>query len=502
MADFGLQIIAESTSAVKALELFKENRPDIIIVDICMPAMNGLEFIKHIQSMGYPVKILLLTSYRDFEYAKQAVELGVSGYLLKHELHGDKLLNELEKLKNQLSQEKNKESILRGQFIRDLLENKQPSTDLVNPLFFLNKPSDNFILFLLQQDMSFPVCDVQIKKAVSELDIIFNTPLPEAFYFFVALRVNFGLWLILLGIKDCCSHYQIWEHTHTAASALQTKFKEQHAMRTITVAVSSPFNEIIQLGKEYQHCKKILDFLFLKGREKIYHSSEFNIPKNITSLNWRPDLELIARYLEEDNPDKIDFAIDTLFTHFISGGYDFEKIQSLCRDLVNILNNYRVKHHLNTIQEGLKEEKTTTDNWYTIDGIQEWFAEEFHKALLAATQSELDVYSKRVYQMVSYIHKHYSDDITIDSLGQRFLMSGDHLRHVFKKETGQTVLDYLTLVRIDKAKRLLDSGNYKIYEVAEMVGYKTSQYFSQVFRKIVGINPIEYSVGKTNENEH
>jgi two-component system response regulator YesN len=502
-ADFGLSIVAESTSAVKALELFKENRPDIVIVDIYMPVMNGLEFIQRIQSTGYPVKILLLTSYRDFEYAKQAVELGVSGYLLKHELHSDKLINELAKLQNQLIQEKKKETILRRQYIRDLLENKHPSGDLVNQLFCLTKQSDRFILLLLRQDMSFPVCDVQIEATVSELDIVgYDAPLSDEFYCYAGFRVGVGLWIVLLEIKDCWSRYQAWESTHTAASELQAKFKEQHEMETITVVVSSPFDEIGELSKAYQRCQKILDLSFLRGREKIYHSSEFNIPKNGANLDWKPDMELIARYMDEENPDAVGFAVATLFNQVISGQYDFGNIKILCRELVSILNNFRVKHHLNTIQERVNEEKSTTGKWYTIDGIHEWFAEEFYQALMAANQSEFEVYSKRVLQMVRYIHKHYSEDITSDNLGQKLLMSGDHLRHIFKKETGQTVLDYLTLVRIEKAKKLLDSGNYKVYEVARMVGYKTSQYFSQVFRKIVGVNPIEYSVGKINENEH
>ena len=95
---YGFEIAAESTNPVKAIDLYKKVLPDILIVDIRMPAMDGLEFSRRTLAMNHKVKVILLTSYKDFEYAKQALEMGISNYFLKHELHADTLVVELEKI--------------------------------------------------------------------------------------------------------------------------------------------------------------------------------------------------------------------------------------------------------------------------------------------------------------------------------------------------------------------------------------------------------------------
>ncbi|MCD6397413.1 MAG: response regulator, partial [Spirochaetaceae bacterium] len=119
----GFRIVAAETNPRKAFESFKKLRPRIVLVDIQMPIMNGLELSREILSLNLPVKIVILTSYKDFQYAKRAIEVGISNYLVKHELNGKILILELDRLKVELINDENNEEIIRHRLLRSLIDN-------------------------------------------------------------------------------------------------------------------------------------------------------------------------------------------------------------------------------------------------------------------------------------------------------------------------------------------------------------------------------------------
>lgn len=105
----------------------------------------------------------------------------------------------------------------------------------------------------------------------------------------------------------------------------------------------------------------------------------------------------------------------------------------------------------------------------------------------------LPTVSRKVRQALEQMERHYGDpELDADTLARQLGISRDHFRHLFKLETGKTALDRLTEIRMEKAKQLLDEGNLKVYEIADRVGFRNGQYFSQVFRKLTGMTPLEY----------
>ena len=126
--------------------------------------------------------------------------------------------------------------------------------------------------------------------------------------------------------------------------------------------------------------------------------------------------------------------------------------------------------------------------WYCAADIQSWFINTFKK-IITINRNQ---YSNRIQNAIQYIHTHYDQDLTMEEVAKNLGISCIYLSKLFKKETGQTFLEYLTNYRMERAKYILSKGDYKVYEVAEQVGYKTSQYFSSVFRKNTGMNPSDY----------
>ena len=129
---------------------------------------------------------------------------------------------------------------------------------------------------------------------------------------------------------------------------------------------------------------------------------------------------------------------------------------------------------------------------YKIQDIENYYINKMNYISETIQERTEKKYSNIVVDMMRYIKKNYGREISLESLGEEFQMNGVYLGQIFRKETGTTFLKYLTALRIEEAKRLLSQGDKNISEVSEMVGYKTSQYFSQIFIKNVGMKPQEY----------
>lgn len=142
-------------------------------------------------------------------------------------------------------------------------------------------------------------------------------------------------------------------------------------------------------------------------------------------------------------------------------------------------------------REGIHR-KIYRDNIFKVQEIQSYYIDCYIDVHTKIHENTSKKYSNIVLEMMRFIRKNYKKEMNLEMMGGVFQMNGVYLGQVFKKEVGITFLKYLTNCRIDEAKRLLESGKYNISEVTEAVGYKTSQYFSQVFMRNVGMKPQEY----------
>jgi len=502
--DYGFEIVAESTNPVKALYMLKKTSPDIVIVDIRMPVMDGLEFGRRLMLEGSQAKILLLTSYKDFEYAKQALELGVSNYLLKHETHADKLVEELGKLRKTLERQKNMNNMIKRQLIRDLLEGRKPAADKLQYFQTLDQDkNNNYIFILIRLDMPYPVIayDNGIHTKIVSDEMWERIEFPEKIFYIDTLTVGDNVWGMLLKTSALISQRQIWEKIYSVINTIQKSIKEQYG-ESVTIVPSNLFTDLNGLPTIYKEAGRVIQYSIYEGKGKVLRFHDINLYRTFNPSDLRQGIEAVEKHLEELDTDRVLACLDDLFSRIISNYYEIEGFKTLCHELVGILNRFRVKNHIDTMETLLKDGKIEVEKWCTAQGIRQWFMDEFKKVILETQKSNIGQYSKKVQQIINYIYEHFAEDISVIDLGTRFGMSGDYLRHIFKEETGQTVLDFITFVRIEKSKKLLKSGQYKIYEIADMVGYKTAQYFSQVFRRTLGIKPFEYAEGRIYHSEN
>lgn len=490
--DYGFTVVAEAVTANQAIDLAKAVNPQVIFMDIRMPHMDGLEISKRILSHNSRVKIVLFTSHRDFEYAKEAIKIGVSNYLIKHEMNAANLKEEMVKIKKELAILEQKELSVISQSLRELLEGGKPATNVLQELEQqVDETNGSFILLFVQADTPFPVIEMDFT--------MFHNGMPgaglwriqsvsEKLDYVDTIVLEKGKQAVLLAVKQTVGENLLWAFAHETALKMQMEARRNGL--TVTVVISPAFKKLEKLSLLYRQMEKKTASVVLFGREQIWRDQDIQLTdtehqgEQHAALKWNRNKHEI---LDEDTVMK---RISTAFDLIKPDRFHPDLLKSICRELIHVLEQWREKKGMPSYTEMSLRKELDYNRWYMAEDIKQWFI--FETKHIRAYSDPMAAYSKKVQLTIRYIEKHYQEDLTIESIGGALSISGDHLRHRFKEETGRTVTDFLTGYRMEKAKELLAINDYKVYEISEMVGYKTSQYFSQVFKKWSGVTPQEY----------
>ncbi len=494
--EHGFRIVAEATTVNRAVEYFNRFNPQIIFMDIRMPVKSGLELSRDFLNADGNVKIVLLTSYEDFDYAKSAVGIGVFDYLLKHETESDLLVKELVKLKNELEFEKRKNMSETRQFLRDLLENRYPADHaVVKHPSFLRGGGYNVFLYL-KTDTPYPVIGVGSLQTHTppslDLDQLSCYSFPDGFTYVGTVPLGINSWGVVFTVLKNHSQRQVWENVYMASCFIQREFRQQ-CTETVSIITSMVFKNPEELPQIYHKIKLAENFLPLMGKEKIIRFQDLNFYSASSAAPESRNIfpEIVRSLSRLDSAETIKL-IDSAFSASISSRYNFKDFRGVCNKLSDILENFREIHNLPSLTGLAENGQLDMSQWYGISSIHKWFINEFEGSILSVKNNIDRCYSKKVQEAISFIDRNYAKNLTIDTISNALFISGAHLRSIFKEETGQTLIDYLTKCRIEKAKELISCNKYKIYEISEMIGYQTGQYFSQVFRRFTGLSPQEY----------
>jgi len=495
--EYGFAIVGEAINFSQALELFNKHRPQIIISDICMPGISGLELCKRILSIDPKVKILLLTAYKDFEYAKKAIELGVSNYLVKHEITEGMLLEILGRLKEEVEKENNTDSILKKHLIIDYIEGYN-DTGNQNEVKWNDMENDSgeFILALFKEDVRYPVMGSDSEPvsidACNELAQIYSD-LPQGLTYIDCFHLRNKHVAILFSNDTIMSHGQFWNLFYPIAAKTQDLFQRMTG-KTFSAVICHDRQRIRNITRLYKNALNTLKHTVFYGTGRIVDLQYFT--PCTSEKGYMHELEnrlkLIPEALKRTDSGKTGSIIDDIFSNIILPSRSLKLLRTACDELLSLLNAWCRNCSIEPVQYGNPDMTKVFDKCFTIKDISNAVRQIYKMKQDEVVDEKLGSYSQKVQNAIKYLYDNYRKPITVSDVAKTLDVSESYLSRIFRNETGKTVLEYLTIIRIEKAKRLLNKQVYKIYEVAEMVGYNTSQYFSQVFIKMTGMNPLEY----------
>lgn len=384
--EHGIAVVGEAANGRDGLKLALELAPDVIICDVRMPVMDGIEFVRQVGEHGLDCAVVILSGYQEFEYVKGTLEGGAFAYLLKP-VDNDELV---ETVKRALKELKARRSAARRV---QALEEALPSAAQGLLLALLSGDTDSGEPLLgLLEGRRFPVHRPG--------HVVYGQIDPD-----------------------------------TAAGEEQMR----HALRTL-----------------FEKMSHVLE------REGVPH---------------------LGCHLESS-------------LAFLVGDEDGERIKRLCEEAIDQCEG-----------DGLEATVTLGVSlpWDGIAGVPEAWrqAREAAKGKLFPALHAVVVYGgehgrykPHVLAAMRYIAEHYGEEVTVREVAARLFVSESYLMHLFRENVGQTFNECLTMYRMLMAKRMLREGKYRIYEIAERVGYSDPKYFSQVFRKYVGVPPSQYGDGR------
>lgn len=510
--------VGESTDGEQGLELIRTMQPHIVITDIYMPVMNGLDMIESLRTEHYDGKVIILSGYSDFEYARQALRLNVDDYLSKP-ITVQTLRTVLERVINQLEEHlvnKNEwEELSRKLLLYEPFVAKAGVKSVVTGTFKDNPGYSQLFSFYRERwsGSNHLVMGVEIVRTerVSKLQI-------SDWNLFRFAVSN----IIKEVINEDGKDFEFLElHSHFAAVLMHVRQGEADEMRERAIKLAERLiscvekyvniNINIGIGTLKQKWEDVSDsteeaFEALSSKEHAaapgLYLFEYNKAEDLQDQSnakaARPTMRPVKFYqqLGQAIQHSQEHLANEIIQEYIGQISRLDPTASYLRLLgrelwtVFAYSLYDVGIILDEIDAGADLEREL-DSVDSPELLSQWLERKVKMICGNHRWNENIKHKQAVDFMVEYIHEHFAEDFTLNDLAEKVFISRNYLSHIFKKATGESFNNYLTKVRMEKAKGMILEGKYLIYEIAERVGYKNIPYFSTLFKKITGFNPTE-----------
>lgn len=489
----GLTVTATAANGQEALAVIDQERPDIAIVDIRMPLMDGLQLMQSVSSSGLELQVIILSGYADFEYAKQAIKYGVAGYLLKP-VDIKEMIHTLTRVRERIEEERlkkgprqiegvNQEWLFQSLLVpQDTTEDPAKLRSMAQAAGLLWSSYEVVAVFLRGPEATRP-------DALQQLADALKPDIERRGTGAVTVIPPYVILLLQEPLRGRQRREQLYR-------LLRNTLGNFRFVAATGGAVPVPEELNISFIKAQEALKQA--FFSEKGRLLGPHPSRYLLPEFPRLPGGSPEEimeEFISRLyysLDAGNQTMIRPLLDEAAAFFVMQ----EANEGFVKESFFYLSN-AVIHKLTATAGSRKEWKGTEEASRFLKGIFEYehladLLEETHSFLLALTEdAEPEGKERELKIMINIIHQHYADNLKLDTLAGMLNYSTAYLGQLFKNKTGEYFNTYLDKVRIRKAKELLEQG-MKVYEVAERVGYTSVNYFHSKFKKYEGRSPSDF----------
>ena len=478
-----VQEVRSYADGVMALEDFDKFRPHIILADIRMPGMDGLEFLKHVQERDSSVKVVLISAYSDFEYCQKAIRYGAVGYELKPLKVGKLIQNIQELVKTVREEEEGKEAYARyvesykEKVTEELLEGKITDRNVL--LGILER-------YFGMENAGYLVCMVLDWDQAKDLEIGLSVETEKLLSRYVEQ-----------GMRLFCFHGQYIVLASTANSTLfileiQNRLKgiwrsflSEVQKQGISISAGiSGMVPVAEIRRGYEQALEMLRFRFCHGPAfaGIVCVDDFG-KKGSFASELPPDWKAAVKAMDSSAMIKVveEKAEELKKCRLL----DPMEVRRLMVQALEEL--YTVAGIRNSVW--VMEAQTAMEGYRYLDEYIEYWLEQCRGAAEYYHAQRSRKYSANVRRALDYIDQHYTEDIGVEQVAGAIGKTPNYFSSIFKQEVGIAFREYLNRYRIDRAREMIDQSDLLIYEIAEKVGYKDYTYFSQVFKKLTGKSP-------------
>lgn len=474
-------VIGTCKDGREGIAFIKENHPDLVITDIRMNEMSGLEMLESLKAQGVEIYSIVISGYAEFEYARKALSLQVEDYILKP-VSIDALQGALEKIENKRTESqyqilKKPENYVREYFFGTEKEQEEAKQALKN---IFKKEEDEIYGIIIGyfgnlkkeqlEDIEYPLRS--IKRQFSKLCYL------DAWEEHISCRI-----LILKGNRT---------ETETFAGSFDemARYGYQKQKQEIPWCMNT-CGSIDDWKDCFEEARKILSGYFAKESHGLLRVEEF-AEESIKEFKYPIQTERrILSALENGSYEDMKDGIDEFLEQTMSEEYGAEEIRygavKLITGMLDIAKEINQK-----VYESLRERDYLKNLFlaYTQTEIRQILME--CGGTICDRKKKEGISNYTISRTLEYIRTHYQEGISLEKTAEILNITPEYLSMLFKREMGMNFSVFLKEFRISHAKRLLKGTDMKIYEVAQECGYSNSNYFTKVFKEVTGISPAEY----------
>ena len=495
----GFTFAGEATDGEIALSMIQEIKPDVLITDIKMPFMDGLQLSASIKKIQPWIKIIILSGHDEFDYAKKAISIGIEDYLLKPFTSEDiitslkKVSQEIDKERKQLSdiskmkeELKSQEKLLQKEFLNNLVHG---STDINTVMAKDSELGLDLISRYYRILISKIQCednDSEIQQEACSLLNSYSTSWEQTNSFFHHQNR-------FVCICKGASKEEVEDNTYRIAESIE-HIVSQKEKCSVTTAIGKTVQHLSAIPDSYEDAKRILDIAISDNQNRILTSDDIQINGGgllelkendpmVSKLKYATtsDIKSIideSLALIKSNPGQFQFFASYVLVDLIFAVSKL--IENLGGDIKQLKPEILQRTYVDTAS--MNEEKFIT----SMEDILN-FALNYRNSTITGKYGDIILKAKK------YIEENYSDpNTTLTTVAEVVCLSPNHFSTIFSQQCKTTFIEYLTNVRIENAKRLLKETDKKGYDIAYDCGFSDPHYFSYIFKKNTGLTPREY----------
>lgn len=458
----GYQIVADFEDGKELLEYLEKHEVDVVLTDIRMAEVGGLDVARIISEKELPVKVVIISGYKEFDYAREALKYNVVNYILKP-IQIDEIEKTFEEIYQQLQQKAQEKDQKKGmeEDILELLPELQEQFWLRVLLGGLRN-RDNIIQQKEFLDLDF---NTDTPCAIAEIQIDLDEKVTKKYYAEKNSRYNL-LNNIFSGSVEGMHYYPVY------LSREQLK---------ISYHLEQSFSNFTEMADYYAS----MQIHMHRKSERVYEWNEVDQQRLLQKY------QLLMDIINSGDVESLDSQIGNIM-------FEFRELPLIERKNVIIdMFSMLLQRYMKMNQELWIDVKEQVDyslilNAPDKESLQKICSDLIHRIKRIVEEHQGEVSRNITEQIMEYLKSHYQEDISLDLLADRYYLNPSYLSRMFKQCLGTGLTDYLIELRMENAKKLLLTGKYKVYEISQKVGYKSDKYFFRVFKSYTGQSPLEF----------
>jgi len=477
------RLAGTARNGAEAVEKLSRLRVDVIITDIEMPVMNGIDMVRSLREDGIDTPVIILSCHESFEYARKAVSLGVREYLLKDFMEEDAIRLALSKM-----------SLLPSPVVTagEAGISFSPAEDAGRALMHaVGRGGQASALFPGIKDQSLSLVLIHIDG------FSINRHVPDKFLKEIQHDLTGGGAVLQPSAASYADSGDFWIILGGDPIGFAEAFRSRMETRkiSVTIAVGKSFGADADLKAQAASVRELYGYRLFLGKNRIILSDAVKGIGGKNPSDIRRKIELIKTAVHEGDSGSCFSLLRELYDRDLPGMLKYNYLEYVNLRLLSLILAFEEKGEINIREITGKDYLPIKDLELkeTVAEMREWFESIFSRIFrLEADDPSSRVTNRNILKVINIIKTRYDEDLCLEDLAEEIGVHKVYLSRLFKQEAGRTYYDFLQSYRIGKASLLLQEEKMKMYEIAERTGFKSYDQFAVVFKKIKAVSPTEF----------